>query len=122
MLLFIAGGLGTLARYGLSGIVQRDWGGTFPWGTLAVNTIGCFIAGLLWVLAENRTALSGEMRAIIFVGFLGAFTTFSTFVLETGNLLRDSDWSWAILNASLQNGMGIVALFTGIAFARLMSG
>ena len=87
-----------------------------------MNVIGCFVAGCLWILAESRTSFSGEVRAAVFIGFLGAFTTFSTFMLETGNLLRDGEWSWALMNLSLQNGIGLTALFFGIAVGRLMSG
>jgi len=118
LLIGLAGALGTLARYGLSGIVQRIAGGTLPWGTLAVNVTGCFLAGLIWALIENRITVSGETRAIILIGFMGAFTTFSTFVLETGELMRDAEWFRAFGNLALQNIIGVLALFAGFAIAR----
>ncbi|MBU2488347.1 MAG: CrcB family protein [Proteobacteria bacterium] len=119
-LLALAGSLGTLARYGLAGVVQRATGASFPWGTLVVNLLGCFLAGLLWVLFESRWPVSGQTRAVVLVGFLGAFTTFSAYILETGNLARGGEWLHAAANLGLQNVLGIVALMAGIALARLV--
>src|SRR3990172_253106 len=76
-LLALAGSLGTLARYGLAGLVHRYDGASFPWGTLAVNVTGCFLVGLLAALFESRWPVTGETRVILLVGFMGAFTTFS---------------------------------------------
>ncbi len=115
----LAGGLGALARYGLSGLVYRINGVSFPWGTVVVNISGCFIAGLLWALFEYRLQISAETRLIVMVGLMGAFTTFSTFVLETGELLRQAQYVLAAGNIILQNGLGVVALFAGIALGRM---
>ena len=120
ILLAGAGALGTLARYGLAGAVQRSFVGEFPWGTMAANMTGCFLAGLFWSLAENRLSISGEMRAIVLIGFMGAFTTFSAFVLETGGLLRDSQWSWALANIAFQNVFGLALFFLGLAIGRFI--
>jgi len=109
-----AGAAGTLARYGLAGIVQRTYGGSLPYGTAAVNIIGCLVAGLLWSLAGNRLGLSSEVRAYVFVGFMGAFTTFSTFILETAELLRSGDWLFAAGNILIQNIAGVVAFLIGL--------
>jgi len=117
-LLALAGALGTLARYGVAGLVQRTHGTSFPWGTLTVNLLGCFLAGLLWTLFENRWPVSGEARAIVLVGFMGAFTTFSAFILESGELMRSAEWMSAFANLAMQNVLGFVALFAGIALAR----
>jgi CrcB protein len=119
-LLALAGGLGTLARYGLSGIVQQGTGGWFPWGTLAANVLGCFAAGAFWSAAEGHLSISGESRTLVLVGFMGAFTTFSTYILETGNLMRDAEWSWALGNVAVQNVCGIAALLVGLAAGRLI--
>ena len=90
--LALAGALGTLARYGLAGFVHKINGASFPWGTLGVNLTGCFLAGLLWALFEHRWPASGEMRVLVLFGFMGAFTTFSAFIMETGELVRSSAW------------------------------
>ncbi len=114
----LAGALGTLARYGLSGLVQRADGVSFPWGTLAVNFVGCFLAGLLWAAFEHRWPVSAQTRIIIFFGFLGAFTTFSAFIFETGELMHSAQWVYAGVNMLMQNGLGLLALFLGAALGR----
>ena len=120
LLLVIAGSAGTLCRYGLSGLVQSGVGARFPWGTLVVNVSGCLLAGLLFGLFESRWGLSGEARTIVFIGFLGAFTTFSGFMLETTELARDAQWLSAAANLVLQNGLGAVALYAGLVASRLV--
>lgn len=118
--LCLAGAAGTLARYGLAGLVQSRMGSSFPWGTVAVNLLGCFLVGLLWQLAESRITLAPEMRVAIFIGFMGAFTTFSTYMLEMHALLRDAQWGYALGNLAVQNVLGIAAVVLGIALARLV--
>ena len=120
VLLAIAGGMGALARYGLAGFVQKTGGTTFPWGTVVVNLTGCFLAGLLWSLFENRWNVSGQTRTIVLVGFMGAFSTFSTFILETSTLLRSAQWLYAAANLTIQNGIGLLALFIGAALGRMV--
>ena len=120
LLLVIAGSAGTLCRYGLSGLVQGGVGARFPWGTLAVNLTGCLLAGLLFGLFESRWGLSGEARTIVFIGFLGAFTTFSGFMLETTELARDAQWLSAAANLVMQNGLGAIALYAGLVASRLV--
>lgn len=119
-LLAVAGALGTISRYGVAGFVHRINGVSFPWGTVAVNLTGCFVAGLLWALFETRWPVAGETRTLILVGFMGAFTTFSAMILETGELLRSAEWVFAIANIALQNGIGFVALFAGAALGRML--
>lgn len=118
--LALAGALGTLARYGLAGFVHRINGSSFPWGTVVVNLTGCFLAGLLWTLFENRWPVSGETRTLVLVGFMGAFTTFSALILETSELLRSAEWMYAAGNVAMQNGLGFVALFAGVALGRIV--
>jgi CrcB protein len=113
-----AGALGTLCRYGLAGLGQRWAGAGFPVGTLVVNVAGCFLAGLLWMLAETRLSLSAVTRTVLLVGFCGGFTTFSAFALETGQFARDAQWLRVALNLLLQNGLGLGALLLGFAVAR----
>lgn len=116
----MAGVLGTLARYWFGGFVQRAYGGVFPWGTYAVNMAGCFLFGVVWTMAEERLLISGEARTIILIGFMGAFTTFSSFIFETDRLLKDSQWALAAGNIALQNVSGIAFLMLGIALSRLL--
>jgi CrcB protein len=116
----VAGVCGTLARYGLSGWVQRVAGAGFPWGTLVVNLVGCFLFGLVWALAEYRLAISAELRTIVLIGFMGAFTTFSSFAFETSQLFRDSQYLMACANIAGQNILGIAGLFAGLALGRML--
>ncbi len=116
----LAGALGTLARYGLGGLMHRLLPAGFPWGTLTVNLVGSFAFGLIWGLAVERNLISGEARLIILVGFMGAFTTFSTFMFETGQLMRDSQWLLVAGNLLAQNLVGLVAVFLGWALARAL--
>ncbi|GAB4337201.1 MAG: fluoride efflux transporter CrcB [Candidatus Abyssubacteria bacterium] len=120
MWLALAGAAGTLARYALAGWVHRVNGSYFPWGTLAVNAAGCFLAGFLWAVFEHRWQVSGETRTIILVGFFGAFTTFSAFILESGELFRAAEWFAAVKNITFQNGLGFLALFAGTVLGRLL--
>jgi fluoride exporter len=120
LLLAVAGAAGALCRYGLAGLVQSGLGARFPWGTLAVNLSGCFAAGALFGLFETRWALSGEARALVFIGFLGAFTTFSGYMLETSELARDAQWMAVAANMVLQNGLGALALYSGLVVARVV--
>jgi CrcB protein len=116
--LAVIGALGTLCRYELGGLVQRLHGGSFPLGTLVVNALGCFLFGLVWTLAEERLLISGDVRAVVLIGFMGAFTTFSTFAFETGAMLRDAEWALAATNLLVQNGLGLASLFLGMAIGR----
>ncbi len=117
-LLGMAGALGSLSRYGLSGLVQEHAGSAFPWGTLAVNLLGCLLAGVFTSLAEQRLNISAEARIIVMVGFMGAFTTFSTFMLETVRLFDDAEWLRAILNILVHNVAGGLALLAGLFLGR----
>lgn len=118
--LALAGAMGTLGRYGLAGLVHKINSSSFPFGTTIVNLTGCFLAGLLWALFEHRWPVSGETRIIILVGFMGAFTTFSSMILETGELMRSAEWMFAATNVALQNGLGFFALFLGAAIGRMV--
>lgn len=119
-LLALAGAAGTLARYGFGGLVQRLSGGMFPWGTFAVNVTGCLAAGFLWSLAESRLFLAGELRAVVFIGFMGAFTTFSSLMLETNALLRDGGTFAALANIAGSTLAGFAALWIGLTLGKLL--
>jgi fluoride exporter len=120
-MLFLAGGIGCLARYGLAGLVQRIYGGEFPLGTLLVNLLGCLLFGFVWALAEQRMIISDESRVIILTGFMGSFTTFSTFAFESNRLARDSAWLYLTGNVMLHVVVGILAIHWGMSLARLAS-
>ena len=99
-------------------LVQKFHGVSFPWGTIAVNILGCFAVGLLWILFENRWPVNPEIKLIVLVGFMGAFTTFSAFMLETGELVRTASWIHAAANVGLQNIVGFAALYMGVSLGK----
>ena len=107
-----AGAAGTLARFTLSGIVQRFAGGSFPWGTLVVNLTGCFLYGLLLALAERRMDLDPNIRRIVFVGFMGAFTTFSSLISDTVHMAQEG-MLLAMGRLIAHNALGIGVFFLG---------
>ncbi len=119
LLIAFAGALGTLARYSLAGTVQRFLGSGFPWGTALVNILGSFLFGVIWSLAEGRLALTPQTRAIVLTGFMGAFTTFSTFMFETSGLMRDTQWMMAAGNIALQTCLGLICMLAGLAIGQL---
>ncbi len=121
LLLATAGGLGALARYGLTGVVQ-NWSRSdaFPYGTLAVNLLGSLAFGFLWAACEGRVTVSPQTRIIILTGFMGAFTTFSTLMFETAKLLEDAQWLLAFANLASHNVLGLVALFAGLMLGRMI--
>lgn len=116
--LALAGAMGTLARYGLSTVVQQWTGTAFPWGTFIVNLCGCFSIGLVWTLAEQNLVLSAQTRFIVLTGFIGAFTTFSTYAFQTVELMERTEWLFMAANVLGQNVLGIVAVITGLAIGR----
>lgn len=122
LLLIGAGGAaGALLRYALSGLAYRFLGETFPWGTLIVNVLGCFVIGLLWAVVE-RTPISPALHVFVFTGVLGAFTTFSTYGLETFNLIRDGEIMLGLGNFLASNLVGIGAVIAGFFIARIFLG
>jgi fluoride exporter len=112
-----AGGfLGSVARYLVGGLVQNQLPGSFPYGTLVVNILGCFVIGGLSELSEARSLLSPDSRALLIVGVLGGFTTFSSFGNETVNLFRDHDWAIGALNVAAHLVLALGAVWAGRAF------
>jgi fluoride exporter len=122
LLVGLAGLLGTLCRYWISGVVTRRYGEAFPWGTLAVNLTGCFAAGLLFHFMQERGVFSETARAAVFVGLLGGFTTFSSYGLQTFTLLREGRVGVAALNVVVSNLLGLLLVFAGYAAAKLLGG
>lgn len=118
----IAGALGSLGRWGLSLGVSKLTGPDFPWGTWAVNLLGSLLFGFVWQLADERVAVSPEARFAILTGFLGAFTTFSTFAFESATLIERGSWGLALANVVGQTVIGTIFAFVGIALARIIAG
>ncbi|HYV11799.1 MAG TPA: fluoride efflux transporter CrcB [Pyrinomonadaceae bacterium] len=116
----LAGLAGTLIRYWLAGFVSRQYGETFPWGTLIVNLIGSFLAGVLYHLAEERFLISPALRSIILIGLLGGFTTFSSYGLQTFTLLRDGQIGLATLNVAVSNVLGLLMVWMGYVVFKLI--
>ncbi len=115
----LAGLVGTLLRYWLSGFVARQYGETFPWGTVAVNLIGCLLTGTLFFLTEERFLISPTVRTVILIGLLGGFTTFSSYGLQTFTLLRDGEFGLAILNVVTSNILGLLMVWVGYVLGRV---
>lgn len=109
----IGGFIGSVLRYLIGGYVQGSSKSIFPYGTLTVNLVGCFVIGFLAQLAENRGAFSSEARAFVFIGILGGFTTFSSFGNETLNLARDGEMLNAFANIGLNVVLGLLAVWLG---------
>ena len=116
----IAGALGALARYGLEGIVSRRSTGAFPWGTFVVNVSGAFALGLVFTLATERWGLAPWLRSALTIGFLGAYTTFSTLAFETYRLAEDRALGLAAANMLGSCAAGLAAVYLGIVLARTM--
>ncbi|MBI5102297.1 MAG: fluoride efflux transporter CrcB [Nitrospirae bacterium] len=114
-----AGGfLGAIARYAASAWIGQNWGRSFPMGTFIINISGSFLIGLVMPLLTERFMANPQWRLFFAVGFLGAYTTFSTFEFETGNLLRDGEWMIAALNVVLSVFVGFAALKMGGMIAK----
>jgi len=120
MLIGVAGFIGTLSRYWMSGVIARRYGETFPTGTLVVNLVGCFLIGLLFYLLEERFLVNQTVRAVVLIGFLGGFTTFSSFGLQTFTLLQDREFAFAILNLTASNIVGLLLVWAGYSLARIL--
>lgn len=118
LLVGIGGALGSIFRYLLGTWTQTASRSIdFPYGTLAVNLIGCFAIGFLSQLAEARGAFTSEARALVFVGILGGFTTFSSFGNDTVNLLRDGETFNALANVGANVILGLMLVWLGRAAA-----
>ncbi len=118
--LIIGGTTGTLARYFLTHITYHFLGAGFPYGTLIVNLLGCFIIGIIANLSSGTFFLTYNQRLLLITGFCGAFTTFSTFIFETANLVRSGDIFKAFLNIFLSLVLGFVVFRIGGILGRAL--
>src|SRR5437899_10289563 len=116
-LIAIFGAVGTLARYGLQGLVQIRIGSTFPYGTLLINLTGCFLLGLIGQFTLNRMVISPNWRVAIAVGFFGVYTTFPSFGWETAKMLEDGEWLRASAYVAASVVAGLVLSVAGIRLA-----
>jgi fluoride exporter len=116
LLLAFGGALGTLARYGLNGVISARVA-TFPLGTMIVNITGCFVIGLLAPLM-----LKHEWRLFLIFGFCGGYTTFSSFGIQTLELARDGEWFYVALNVIGSNVLGLLAVYLGWVCGRALHG
>lgn len=119
LFLGLAGGLGALSRYGLAMAVQRLAGMDFPLGTFVVNMLGCLAFGLVFGLFD-RALLPPDLRPVVLTGFMGAFTTFSTYAFESYTLMRYGQYLSALLNIGGQTVLGLAAVFLGMALAKAL--
>ncbi len=120
-LLYIAvgGSLGAVARYVISKNIQSLFNVIFPFGTLFVNATGSFVIGFLFDLFEN-TIVSNDMKSFLTIGFLGAYTTFSTYSLETVNFIKDNEFKISVLNILSSNIICILMVLAGITASRII--
>ena len=122
LLVFFGSALGGMARYFLSNAVARRIGETFPWGTLLVNVSGCFVIAALAALTAEDGSIDGQLgaREFLAVGFCGGYTTFSSFSLQTLNLVRDGDWRRAGYNVAGSVAMCFLATWCGFEVAMFL--
>ncbi len=114
VLVGLGGFFGAVARYVVDGWVLRVTGAGFPWGTLVINLSGSFLLGLLFALSVERGVLPAEIRAPVLIGFIGAYTTFSTLTLETWRLVEDGSYLAAVANLGGSTLLGMVAVVAGL--------
>ncbi|HUG11217.1 MAG TPA: fluoride efflux transporter CrcB [Opitutaceae bacterium] len=119
LLIFIGGGLGSIARFAASGLVARLFGETCPWGTILVNVTGSFLIGMIAAMTgpDGRWLVSPSAREFLMIGVLGGYTTFSSFSLQTLTLARDGEWLHAGANVLLSVALCLVAVWLGCMVA-----
>jgi CrcB protein len=115
----VGSALGGMGRYLFSGLAARLIGETFPWGTLIVNVVGSFIIGFFAALTgpDGRLFVGSAARQFVLVGFCGGYTTFSSFSLQTLNLMQDGEWTYAGLNIAVSVILCLASVWAGYALA-----
>jgi fluoride exporter len=116
----IGGALGAIARYQLAAMIQSRIPAGFPWGTFVVNVSGCFAMGVVTTLLSERMVVHPNWRYLVPIGFIGAYTTFSTWMLESWRLVEDGAWQLAAINIVGSVALGLVAVVAGLAVGRAL--
>ena len=117
LIIAIGGAIGAVLRYAVSGLPYKYFDAVFPYGTMLVNLSGAYIIGILFAFSE-RVEIPTEWRLFVFIGILGAYTTFSTFALESSNLIRDREFLYALWNFLVTNIGGVALVFLGFITTR----
>jgi CrcB protein len=120
ILIGLGGFAGAIARYVVDGFVAERVAGAFPWGTLLVNLSGSFLLGALFALTVDRAILPADVRGPVLIGFIGAYTTFSTYMLESWQLIGSGAYGLALVNVAGSAVLGLVAVGAGLALGRLL--
>ena len=120
LLIGLGGFAGAIARYLVDGAVTDRTGGAFPWGTLVINITGSFVLGLLAALTIERAILPADIRGPVMIGFLGAYTTFSTWMLESWRLIESGSYGLALANLGGSVALGLLAVFAGLVVGRAL--
>jgi CrcB protein len=118
LLIGLGGFAGAIARYLVDSAVTDRAGSAFPWGTLVINLSGSFVLGLLAALAIERTIVPADIRGPVLIGFLGAYTTFSTWMLESWRLIEAGSYGLALANLGGSVVLGLLAVFAGLVVGR----
>lgn len=119
VLIAVGGAVGAVARYGVAKAAQPLASGNFPVGILIVNLTGAFLLGFVFTYLLERSSISNELRTAVTVGVLGAYTTFSTFSLDTLHLIQANDWTLAVLNVVVSVAGALLAVWAGQQLARI---
>jgi CrcB protein len=119
VLIFIGAGIGGVLRYWVANIIYYFFGRQFPYGTLVVNVSGCFLMGLLYILTLERfDGIGSQLRALLLIGLLGGYTTFSSFSVETINLFENGNYVSALTNIVFSTVASIAAAWLGMIWGR----
>lgn len=118
LLIGIGGFAGAIARYLVDARISTWTGGSLPWGTFVINVSGSFLLGVLFALIVERATLPSDLRGPLMIGFLGAYTTFSTFALESWRMMEDGAWLYASANLIGSIVVGVLAVVAGVALGR----
>ncbi|MCI4627072.1 MAG: fluoride efflux transporter CrcB [Candidatus Magnetoovum sp. WYHC-5] len=120
LIIGVGGFIGAITRYALATWIGQNWGRSFPLGTFIINVSGSFLIGLIMSLLTDKFTANPYWRLLLVVGFLGAYTTFSTFEYETGTLLKDGELLYAALNVVLSVLAGFIALKMGEIISKII--